>query len=179
MANQITSSEFWLATDWLIAPPFCGLALALGNIKVIIDCYYSDLSFNLSHHFIVYSVSSMWISLIVCCMFSIGNGPRRNRPPTVAASHLLLSQYYCYWVPATKASWCTIHQSSVLHLPRVLCQSSLLRFLQVHHSPISSVVSSRSVAPITTVASSSSAPFTNLQCSAFYSCTLLQCCSIC
>ena len=99
----------------------------------------------------------MWLSLIVCHVFSIGNGPRRNRPPTVAASQFLLSQYYCYWVPATKASWCTIHQSSVLHLPRVLrhlhccpffkctihissllhLQSPVLRLLQgLHQSPV-------------------------------------------
>ena len=44
-----------------IAPCFSGLGLVLGNIKVIIDCYYSDPPFNLPHHFIVYSVSfSMW-----------------------------------------------------------------------------------------------------------------------
>ena len=84
---------------------------------------------------------------------------------------------YCYWVPATKASWsdihqfsvldlhqssllrlikCIVHQSPVLHLPRVLRQSTLLRLLQVHRSPISSVTPSTRVAPISTVAPSTS-----------------------
>ena len=56
-ADPITSSDCWLATDWLRAPCFSGLALALRNIKVIIDCYYCDYlllwPFNLPHHFIV------------------------------------------------------------------------------------------------------------------------------
>ena len=121
----------------------------------------------------MYSVSSStWLSLIVCCVFSIGNGPRRNRPPTIAASQFPLSQYYCYWVSATKASYCAIHKSSVLR------QSSLLSLLQVHHSPIISVATSTSVVPIFTVPPSSSAPFTNLPCCAFYKgCTNLQCCA--
>ena len=93
-----------------------------------------------------------------------------------------------------KASWCDIHQSSLLRLikcivhqspvlrlprvlrqttllrhlllhyspissvaiPRVLHQSTLLRLLQVHHSPISSVTSSTRVAPISSVAPSTS-----------------------
>ena len=46
---------------------------------------------------------------------------------------------------------CIIHQSPVLRLPRVLCQSTLLHLLQVHHSPISSVTPSTSVVPIDTV----------------------------
>ena len=104
----------------------------------------------------------MWLSLVVCCVFSIGNVPRRNRPPTGAASQFPFSQYYCYWVPATKASWCSIHQSPVLHLPQVLRQSSLSRLLQVHHSPIFSAVPC------------SSAPFTNLHCCAFFKCTIHQ-----
>ena len=67
------------------------------------------------------------------CVFSIGNGPRRDRPPTIAASQFPSSKFYCYWVLATKASWvpftnlhccafykCTIHQSSALRLPQVL-----------------------------------------------------------
>ena len=83
----------------------------------------------------------------MCCVLSIGNGPRRNRPPTVAASQFPLSQYYCYWVPATKSLCCTIHQSSVLRLPQVLRQSSLLRLLRVHHSPIFSVAPIFTVAP--------------------------------
>ena len=115
----------------------------------------------------------------MCCLFSIGNGPRRCWPPTGAASQFPLNQYYCYWVPATKALWCdvhqspllhlincTVHQSPVLHLARVLLQSPLLhlikcaihqssqvRLLQVvHHSPISSIAPSTNVAPIITVA---------------------------
>ena len=114
----------------------------------------------------MYSVSSsMKLSLIVCCVFSIVNGPRKYRPPTVAASQFLLSQYYCYWVPATKASWCAIHQASLLSL------------LQVHNSPIFSVAPSTSVAPIFTIADSSSAPFTNLHCCTFYKCcTHRHCC---
>ena len=101
----------------------------------------------------------MWLSLIVCCVFSIGNWPRRNRQPTVAAFQFPLSQYYCHWVPAMKKSWCAIHQSSLFHLPPVLHQSSLLRLLQVHHSKIPSVAPSTSVAPILTVAPSTVAPF--------------------
>ena len=127
----------------------------LGNIKVVIDCYHSDPPFNLSHHFIVYSVSSsLCLSLVVCSVSSIGNGQRSNRPPTVAASQFPLDQFYCYWVPATKESWCTIHQSSVLRLPQVLRQSSLLHLLQVHHSRNLSVSPSTSVAPVFTVAPS-------------------------
>ena len=132
-ADPITLSDCWLATDWLIAPCFLCQALALGNIKVIIDCNYSDPPFNLPHHFIVYSVSSsMWLSLIVCCVFSTGNGPRTNRSPTIAAQ-FPLSQYYCYWGPATKASWCDIHQRSTLCLLQVpstdllTCHQDLVR----------------------------------------------------
>ena len=93
--------------------------------------------------------------------------PQRYMPPTFAASQFPLSQYYCYWVPATKALWCEIHQSSLFHfnqgtthqspvlrLPLVLRQSTLLHHLQVHHSPISSVTPSTRVAPISTVAPS-------------------------
>ena len=143
----------------------------------------------------------------VCGVFFIGNKPLRYKPPSIAASQFPLSQYYCYWVPAMKELWCDVHQFSVLflhqssvlrlikcivnqspmlHLPRVLHQSTLLRLLLFHHSPIFSVVPSTSVVPIDTVAPSTSAPFTNLQCYTFYKgctnlhwCAFYKCCTHC
>ena len=96
------------------------------------------------------------------CVFCIRNEPRRYWPSTGAASQFPLNQYYCYWVPATKTSWCDVHQSPVWHLIKcnihqypvsglikctiyqspVLCllqvlhPSSLLRLLQLHHSTV-------------------------------------------
>ena len=104
--------------------------------------------------FIVYSVSSsMKLSLTMCCVFSIGNGPWRYWPPTGSASQFALNQYYCYWVPATKASWCDVHQSPVLHL--IKCT--------IHQSPLLHLIKF---------------PFTNLQYYAFYKgCTNLHCCT--
>ena len=46
---------------------------------------------------------------------------------------------------------CCAFYCCALYCPRVLCQSTLLHLLQVHHSPISSVMPSTRIAPIVTV----------------------------
>ena len=88
----------------------------------------------------------------MCCVFSIGNGPWRHRPPAGAPSQFLLNQYYCYWTPATSRRGATFTNlqcgaSSSATFTNIQCA-----LLQVHHSPISSVAPSTSVAPIITVA---------------------------
>ena len=73
------------------------------------------------------------------CLFSIGNRTSEVCPTTGAASQFPLNQYYCYWVPAIKASWCEVH-------PSPMCTSSSAPIPNLHCVP------------------STSAPFTNLQC---------------
>ena len=71
------------------------------------------------------------------------------RSPTGAASQFLLNQYYCYWVPVTKSSWCDVHQSPVwasssATFTNIRCDASSSATFsnlqgaphQVHHSPI-------------------------------------------
>ena len=146
----------------------------------------------------------MQLSLIVCCMFSIGNGPRRY-------GHLLELLLNSRWINTIATGFqqqrhrgTTFTISSVVphDVHRSLISTECL--LQVHHSPISSVchiVAHRS--PISTVSllqvrrslissvclikctiphspacASSSAPFTNRQCYTFYKgCTNLHCCT--
>ena len=92
------------------------------------------------------------IANCVLCVFSIGNGPRRHRPPVGAASQCMLNQYYCYWAPATRhpvASFTNLQYGASSSAPFTNLKCVLL---QEHRSPISSVAPSSSVVPISTLA---------------------------
>ena len=143
------------------------------------------------------------IANCVLCGFSIGNEPRRHRPPVGAASQFMLNQYYCYWAPATRhpgATFTNLQYGASTSAPFTNLKCVLL---QEHRSPISSVAPSTSVhrfpflrliectthqspvlhlprgcADLHSCASTSAAPFTDLQCCTFYKCcTHCHCCA--
>ena len=132
----------------------------------------------------MYNVSSsMWLPRSVCCVFFHRERTPEELAPTVAAFQFPLSQYYCYWVPATKASGRDAHQSPVR--PSLISSVRLIRCTvhypvcasykcTAHQSPVCA-----SSSPFTNLhcAHSTSAPFTNLQLRFYKSCTNLHCCA--